>query len=490
MMKKLLLLVLTCIPFVNYAQFTTPGTGVNWGLDDLVINAPAGVITLQDGIYTLSQNLTIAANDTFSITENAELRIDSGVLFTVTGTFLTTAENFTITASNTTAPYETIKFDETATVELRNTTINYGKGIRVSTGNFKMYNSSMSYHISSSTASAALTFSTGRPLVDGSRFTFNVSPAFGSGANQEVAATFTNNYLEGNNSSNSNRPQINMGPSGNDTIRIIGNTIKGNRALIMVGGISASSLLGNPNKVIIDNNTITDNRYGITVAGANSSGYIRGNIIEDNNTQNLPQSGGSGISLNAAGATTMNIIASLNQIRRNLWGITVIGTARINLGSTDEATFNEGGNVFADNGNGGQNYALFNNTALPISAVNNCWIEGATPTVEEVENAISHQTDDPELGVVTFTPFNTCLLGTQNFEQARINIYPNPNSGLVSITLAENGNSEVYNLSGQLVAAFELKSGTNSIPFDLPSGIYLIKTTTATGQFTDKIVRQ
>jgi len=489
-MKKLLLLVLTCLPFVNHAQFTTPGTGVNWGLDDLVINVPAGVITLQDGIYTLSQNLTVATGDTFSITENAELRIDSGVLLTVAGTFLTTADNFTITASDITTPYETIKFDETATVELRNTTIDYGKGIRVSTGNFKMFNCAMSYHVSSSTASAALTFSTGRPLVDGSRFTFNASPAFGSGANQEVAATFTNNYLEGNNSSNSNRPQINMGPSGNDTIRIIGNTIKGNRALIMVGGISASSLLGNPNKVIIDNNTITDNRYGITVAGANSSGYIRGNVIEDNNSQNLSQSGGSGISLNAAGATTMNIIASLNQIRRNLWGITVIGTARINLGSTDEATFNEGGNVFADNGNGGQTYALFNNTALPISAVNNCWIEGVAPTVEEVENAISHQTDDPDLGIVTFTPFNTCLLGTPNFEQARINIYPNPNSGLVSVTLAENGNSEVYNLSGQLVAAFELKSGTNTIAFDLPSGIYLMKTTTTTGQFTDKIVRQ
>lgn len=489
-MKKLFFLVLTCLPFVNYAQFSTPGTGINWGLNDLIINAPAGVITLQDGIYTLSQNLTIAAGDTFSITENAELRIDSGVLFTVSGTFLTTADNFTITASNTAAPYETIKFDENATVELRNTTINYGKGIRVSTGNFKMYNSAMSYHVSSSTASAALTFSTGRPLVEGSRFTFNVTPAFGSGANQEVAATFTNNYLEGNNSSNSNRPQINMGPSGNDTIRIIGNTIKGNRALIMVGGISASSLLGNPNKVIIDNNTITDNRYGITVGGANSSGYIRGNIIEDNNTQNLPQSGGSGISLNAAGATTMNIIASLNQIRRNLWGITVIGTAKINLGSTDEATLNEGNNVFSENGNGGQTYALFNNTALPISAVNNCWIEGVTPTVEDVENVISHQPDDSDLGIVTFTPFNTCFLGTENFENARISIYPNPNNGSVSVELTENGQAKVYNVSGQLVSAFELKPGINNISFDLPSGIYLMKTTTATGQFTDKIVRQ
>ena len=348
----------------------------------------------------------------------------------------------------------------------------------------------MSHHLGGSTTSAALTFSTGRPIVDGSRFTDNFIPAFGSGANQEVAATFTNNYLENNNTSNTNRPQINMGPSGNDTIRITGNTIKGNRELTMVGGISASSLLGNPNKVIIDNNIITDNRYGITVIGRTSSGYIRGNVIEDNNTQNSPALGGSGISLNATGAAIMNIIASQNQIRRNLWGITVIGTANINLGSNDEATFNEGGNVFADNANGGQTYALYNNTALPISAANNCWIEGASPTAEEVENVISHQVDDAALGLVNFTPFNTCELATSHFETARISIYPNPNSGLLSIDSKENGQAKIFNLSGQLVLAFDLQTGTNRLIFDLPTGIYMMKTTTASGNFMNKVVRQ
>jgi len=490
MMKKLLFLVISSLSFSGYSQFNTPGTGINWGLDDLVLNAPPGVIALTDGIYTLSQNLTIAAGDTFSITENAVLHIDADVQVDVAGTFTADAENILITASNNAAPYDSFRFEENSTGLLRNVTINYGKGIRVSTGNFQMYNCSMSYHIAGTTTSAAISFSTGRPVVDGSRFTFNAVPALGSGANQEVAATFTNNYLENNNTLNNNRPQINMGPSGNDTIRITGNTIKGNRELTMVGGISASSLLGNPNKVVIDNNIITDNRYGITVIGRTSSGYIRGNVIEDNNTQNNPALGGSGISLNATGAATMNIIASQNQIRRNLWGITVIGTANINLGSNDEATFNEGGNVFADNENGGQTYALYNNTALPISAVNNCWIEGASPTAEEVENVISHQVDDAALGLVNFTPFNSCELATSNFETARISVYPNPNFGLLSVDSTESGQVKIFNISGQLVLAFDLQTGTNRLAFVLPAGIYTMKTTNASGQFTNKVVKQ
>ena len=80
MMKKLLaLLIFSCIPFAATAQYTTPNTGVSWGMNDLVANAPSGVISLTDGIYTLSQNLTIAGTDTFTINENTVLHIDPNV---------------------------------------------------------------------------------------------------------------------------------------------------------------------------------------------------------------------------------------------------------------------------------------------------------------------------------------------------------------------------------------------------------------------------
>lgn len=488
MMKKLLSAVIGLLYFTASAQYTTPNSNVNWGLDDLIINAPSGVIALNDGVYTLSQNLTIAVSDTLTINENAILRIDPNVEITIAGTFFADADEIVITASADAQPFGTIRFEENSTGYLRNVTIDYGKGIRVATGDFEMQNCSMSYHQQGTTTSAALTFSTGRPLINASRFTHNFIPAFGSGANIESAPTFSNNYLENNNSVNNNRPQINMGPSGNDTIRIVNNIIKGNPLSTLVGGISASSLLGNMNKVVIEGNTITDNRYGITVAGANSSGYIRNNIIQDNNTQNIPAQGGSGISLNASGAATMNIIASGNQIRRNLWGITVIGQARLNLGDgTDDSP---GGNVFAENGNGGNAYALFNNTPHAISAMNNCWIEGAAPTATDVENVISHQFDDALLGLVTYTPFSDCLLATNTFAADMTTIYPNPNAGRFNLNLSQDATLELYSMGGQRIWSKKITSGQHVVEYDAPTGVYVLRVTSDAGVLNYKMVRR
>ncbi len=487
-MKKLLCIcALVCFGNLTFAQYTSPGTGVVWSLNDLMTNAPDGVISLSDGVYTISQNITIASTDELLLAADVVIAIDPDIQLTIDGTFRITADAVTITASDPEAPYDTIRFSDGSTGFLTNATINYGTGIRVSTGDFEMHACSMSYHAISPTISAALTFSTGSPVVANSEFKFNVGPAFGSGANQEVAAMFTGNYLEGNNTANSNRPQINMGPSGNDTIRIVNNIIKGNPALTMVGGISASSLLGNPNRVIIDGNVITDNRYGITVQGANSSGYIRNNIIEDNNTQNLPAQGGSGISLSASGAATMNIIASGNQIRRNLWGITVINQARINLGTANPDDDSPGGNIFSENGNGGQVYALFNNTPHAIDAANNCWIEGTEPTAADVEGVISHQADDANLGIVNYTPFS-CMLSVVDNQFVRPLIYPNPVADVFVIRTPWNADAELFNIHGQLVRAMELREGENVVQADLPSGVYIVRMRSSHGTFVARIV--
>ncbi|WP_296151610.1 T9SS type A sorting domain-containing protein [uncultured Flavobacterium sp.] len=489
MIKKLPLILIAFVCFQAKAQFTTPNTGVIWGLDDLLTNAPSA-LSFSNGIYTLSQNLTIAQNDTFVIDENAEIHINADISFTVAGNFTADAPAITITATNTATPYNTITFQEFSNVFLRNVKIDYGKGIRASSGNFEMQSCSMSYHKQGSTASSAIAFSQGSPIVNNSRFTFNDYPALGSGANQLVSAVITNNYIEGNNISNGNRPQINMGPSGDNTLRIIGNTIKGNRALTKTGGISAASLLGITNRVIIDNNIITDNRYGINVQGATSSGYIRGNIIEDNNTENLPNSGGSGISLSASATSPiMNVIASGNQIRGNLWGITVIGQARINLGNTDLGNLNEGKNVFSNNGNGGAIYALYNNTAFPIIAMNNCWIEGNnSPTPQQVEDVIWHQVDTATLGLVTFTPYGCEALSVPEKSISKLSIYPNPSSGKFTLTVEENGTMEAYSINGQLVATKKLMAGENTFQIDLPSGMYILQTKTETKKFTNKLI--
>lgn len=488
MYKTLLLLLLTIFVKNNaFAQFTTPNTGVLWTLEDLLESAP-DAFTLNDGIYTLSENLTIAEQDSLVINENASIRIDAGVLVTIEGYFSADAEQIVITASDITAPYEGFDFRDTSTGYFKNCTITYGGGIRVLTDKFEMDSCTVSYHSSGISTGAAISFSQGSPIVKNSTLNFNALPAFSSGGNQRVSAHILNNYLEGNNTSNTNRPQINMSATGNDTLRIVGNTIKGDRTLTRVGGISASSLLGDINTVIIENNIITDNRYGITVQGARSTGYIRGNIIEDNNTENNPAVGGSGISLSTSGEPTMNIIATNNQIRRNLWGITVIGNARINLGNTDPEAYNPGGNIFSENGNGGAIYALYNNTPHTIYAMNNCWIEDTELTPENVESVISHKVDDTELGEVIFTPFGCETLSAPVFTIEKPIVYPNPSNGEININITENGQLEIYNISGQLVANHNLNTGNNQLQVDLPSGIYVLKTSTENKNFTEKLV--
>src|SRR5690606_24441167 len=160
--------------------------------------------------------------------------------------------------------------------------IEYGGGLKVVTPDFEMDNCEVSNNFTGSSTGGAISFSSGSPIVRNSTFKFNENPALSSGANTSVSALIEGNYFEGNNTTNNNRPQINMGPSGEeDSIRIINNTVIGNRDLTMVGGIAAVSLVGVPNKIAIRENIVRDNRYGITSMG-NSSGFITDNVIEDN----------------------------------------------------------------------------------------------------------------------------------------------------------------------------------------------------------------
>src|SRR5699024_11610340 len=61
-----------------------------------------------------------------------------------------------------------------------------------------------------------------------------------------------------------------------------------------VGDISVAALIGGNVNAIIHDNTIIDNRYGLTIAGPNVWAEIKGNLIEDNDTEGQPMLGGSG----------------------------------------------------------------------------------------------------------------------------------------------------------------------------------------------------
>src|SRR5690606_5941334 len=281
-------------------------------------------------------NLTVSVDDIVRINTDLTLEIAAGVQITVFGSFFVDSDAVTITAVNQAQPFQGFRFEEFSEINIQNATIEYGGGLQVLTEDFTLNNCILQHNVSGTATGATVTMSRGIPVITNNSFLFNANPALSSGANQSVSAYIFNNYIEGNNQTNNNRPQINMGATrSTDTLKIIQNTIIGDRDLFMAGGISVANFFNAPVYAVIEDNTIIDNRYGITILGNNDYVSIKNNIIEDNDTQNSPMEGGSGVNLfSAAGA--QNVFLTKNQIRRNLWGITVqqqnSGESNINLG--------------------------------------------------------------------------------------------------------------------------------------------------------------
>lgn len=487
-MKKIILsalfTLLTCI-FAIAQDYTTPNTGVTWTLDDIAAASPT-TITVSGNNYTLFGNLTIAENDAVIIDSDLTLSIDAAKLITVFGAFTVDSNAVTITALDEAAPYEGFRFEEFSEIDINNATIQYGGGLRVLTETFSIDGCTLINNVSGATTSAVIQLSRGLPQITNNTISFNENPAIGSAANSAVSGEIFNNMIEGNNTANSNRPQINMGTTlANEPLRIIQNTIIGDPALEQSGGIAIANFVGGNINVVIDNNIIRGNRYGITIIGENDSAEITNNIIEDNNIQGDPNLGGSGINLNSS-VVGPDVIVSGNQIRRNLWGITLQGAASINLG---DDTNNSGLNVFAENENGGQTYALYNNTVNTILAKHNCWIEGQQSTPEQVEDVIFHIVDDPNLGEVIFDPFECGVLGIAENTIENFSFYPNPTKNEINFNnIFSFEKVEIYGIQGSLIFSKGISEGQNTLPINLPAGLYFVNFSNDSQTVTKKMI--
>jgi len=472
--------------------YTTPNDGGTYTLDDIAALSPS-TITVSGSDYTLLENLEVAENDNVLIDTDLTLAIDADLLITVFGTLSVNSNEITITAIDQNAPYAGFRFEETSSVDFSNTTIEYGGGLRVLTGNFEIDNCIITNNfevVDGATTGGVLSLSRGTPQITNNTITFNELPAISSGVNIEVSPYIFNNYLEGNSNLNENRPQINLGiTKPEDTLKIIQNTIIGDRSLDMVGGIAVANFIGGAGNILarIDDNIIKDNRYGMTILGNNSFAYINNNIIEDNDTQGDPILGGSGINLNTT-AAGMEIIASGNEFRRNLWGITVVGEASINLG---DDTDNFGGNIFSENGNGGEIFALYNNTSNTLQAKNNCWIEGQESTQQQVEDVIFHIVDDSSLGEVVFDPFLCSTLSVDENSVENFSFYPNPTTDNIQFNNRYSFTEiNIYNVTGKLIVTKSLSEGKNTVQTNLPSGVYFARFSNENTSTTEKLVIQ
>ncbi len=467
-------------------DYTTPNTGITLTFEDIAALSPTTVTRSGDD-YSLLENLIVAENDTLLVDSDLTLSIDADLRITIFGTFIVDSDEVVFTAIDEEAPYDGFRFEENSVVNIQNATITYGGGLRVLNEDFTLNNCTLSYNVAGVSTGSVVSLSRGTPEITNNTFTFNETPAVSSAANRQVSAYIFNNYMEANNTANSNRPQINMGTTmATDTLRIIQNTIIGDPNNTRAGGIAVSNLTGGQVLAVIDDNIIQGNRYGITVVGANAFAYVRNNIIEDNNIEGNPAIGGSGISISASVGPHL-VVASGNEIRRNLWGITVIGEAIINLG--DEID-NPGGNIFSENENGGATYALYNNTAHTIMAKNNCWIEGEESTAEDVEDVIFHQVDDASLGEVVFDPFLCGItVGIEDNVLADFSFYPNPVKNEINFNNIHSFETiEIYGTQGNLISSDGISEGDQSVLIDLPSGLYFVKFLHSNGSTTKKMI--
>ncbi len=249
-------------------------------------------------------------------------------------------------------------------------------------------------------------------------------------------------------------------------------------------GFPTSTNNANP---LIEGNYIHNNAFGVVISGG-MSGRILNNKFVDNTRQPDPFLGGSGINVQSSGVTVIAapIIAG-NYVEGNLWGITVQGTAKPNIGDLSNAdTTDDGRNVFINNKNRDTIFALYNNTANALKAQNNYWGFSHPDSIAKV---IFDHSDIASLGTVTYISYlnvNPLLFVEKSNDVPTLFFleqnYPNPFNPATSIKFRLNSSDfttlKVYDILGREVNTLinaELEAGIYRFRFDgsnLPSGVY------------------
>lgn len=398
-MKKFLLVFLFFISLTSVlnAQWVSPGNGTSYTLPDLV-NVTGGAVTQGPDGFLINTDLTISTNDVLVI-DNQVSRIDAAaILLTINGSMVCTntgSNRVKFYGLNETEHFK-IRFENAVGCNIKKMYFSDGAGIKVIESEVTFDDVKFVY-FTRDYCNAVIDVFNCDPVIKNCYFMLNQSAAISSPANGQASPQILNCDFD-TNVTDINSPQINLGPGGQDTIRIVGNEVYTIMAQWYVGGISVADLMGTGStKVLLKDNIIREGRYGYNQQGQTISSVIEGNQFLNNFHEENPMNGGSGISIYGSSTNNKAILRN-NVITGNLWGITAIYLHDIDLGTEDDW----GNNEIHDNYNSGVIYDLYNNSACDITAVGNKW---GTIHESDIEDHIVHQTDDPSLGLVTYIPF-------------------------------------------------------------------------------------
>ena len=436
-MKKILPILLLIIGLTASlkAQWTSPGNGTTYTFADLV-EVTDGVVTIGENGYVVNADLTISTGDVLQI-DNQTTRVDfATVLVTINGSmYCTNTSTRTKFYGLNETNHFSMRFENAVACNLKKMYFSDGAGIKVIESDVTFDDVKFVY-FTRDYCNAVIDVFNCDPTIKNCYFMLNEGAAISSPANGQASPQILNCDFD-TNVNGINSPQINLGPGGEDTIRIVGNEIYTIMAQWYVGGLSIADLMGvGSTKVLLKDNIIKEGRYGYNQQGANISSVIIGNQFIDNFHEDNPMNGGSGISI--YGSTTNNkAILRNNVITGNLWGITAIYLHNIDMGTEDDWGHNE----IHDNYNNGVVYDLYNHSACDISAIGNQW---ASLNYDVIESHIYHQVDDPSLGLVTFFPY----VGCEGVDETSLD--------LDTIDLST---ATIYSINGQRVKPTSLKSG-------------------------------
>ena len=420
-------------------DFKTWGDGTTWTLTKLASTEGSGV-TMEGTTCLLSNTIIISAGDRFKMEGGLTVKMGEAVSLEVEGTAsMSPSERslFTRSEEGVVPGIVYLKCNEQQVVAVEHLDFEYvglkyfaSKGLDVKDCTFRYHKASTSNGTSAlNLAGEGASFSVRECI-----FEYNGRSAIGGAANASNPILIENCFFQYNDAQNLNYPQLNLTCSPSIIIR--NNKVIGDRTKTLGGGIMVADLLGlfTNSNTLIENNEVTDNRYGIALY-CSQKAIVRNNQLLNNNTETNPMNGGSGINIYDPTGQQETMITG-NYIEGSLWGVTIIGGKNINLGKTENPLaddYNPGGNTFYNNGFDGTIYDLYNNSVNTIYAQGNYWKTAATQDAEGIENVIYHKHDDPSLGEVIFAPWKS-----ESSDQVN-----NINSNI------EN-KEEIYSLSGIL----------------------------------------
>ncbi len=408
------LLLALLAPMTLFAAYTTPGTGINWSLDDLVTNS-AGVITLDtvNERYVSTDTLVVAATDTVNFTSNyhADMRGDRDIIVNGRLNIIGT-ETDSVYVTGEDIPDERDGEDGAGGIRVDGGAVKVNYAVMLASAN--RYNEDDGIMLMNAAVgvieNSRFTGWMGNALRASSETTVIVmnclfvgNMEYGIVGNMGTHLSITNTSLIRNNQKSplSGKPAISIGTQGSNTLVVDSCYIQGedgNR----LGGVSVWNLSGTYQNATITNTTIEDAAWGINVVGADATAWISGCTII-NNTAYTPASSGSGISITGTG----EVYASHNYISGNHWGMTIppstVGSpTAVVLGKANpENVYEEGFNIIAGNGNDGVTYEFYQTMENTVQAINNYW---GTTDLDSIENVIYHQPDNAAYGEVVFAP--------------------------------------------------------------------------------------